>query len=202
MADPRIQEVYRLESPDQALALLNPLRAEILRILNEPCSATEVGRQLGESPQKINYHLKSLEKVGLLRRSGTRQVRNLIEVLYQSIAKTFIIPESFGWSEETVGRMKDQGALRHLITVSERMRNDAMRLMEASDEAVEVPSAALETNVFLPVEADRQAFIRDYAEAMKKLAQKYPTDDKNNGYRVLMAVYPDPDQGGKDNEKD
>ncbi|KIL34722.1 ArsR family transcriptional regulator [Cohnella kolymensis] len=197
MAEFRIQEVYRLESPEQALALLNPLRAEILRMMNEPSSATEVGRQLGESPQKINYHLKSLEKVGLLRRSGTRQVKNLIEVLYQAVARTFIIPESFGWSEDTVERMKDQGALRHLITVSERMRSDAMRLMEASDEAAEIASAALETDVYLPAEADREAFIRDYAEAMKKLAQKYRTDDKDNGYRVLMAVYPDPDQGGK-----
>lgn len=196
MSEIDIQEVYRLESPEQALALLNPLRAEILRILSEPSSASEVGRQLGEAPQKINYHLKALEKVGLIRRSGTRQVKNLIEVLYQSIARTFIIPESFGWPEETVSKLKEQGALRHLITLSERMRSDALRLMEASDEAEEVPSATMETEVYLPDEADRQAFIRDYAEAMKALAEKYRTPDKKNGYRVLMAVYPEPEQGG------
>lgn len=200
MADPRIQEVYRLESPEQALALLNPLRAEVLRVMSEPSSASEVGRQLGETPQKINYHLKALEKVGLIRRSGTRQVKNLIEVLYQSIAKTFIIPESFGWSEETVSRMKDQGTLSHLITLSERMRSDALRLMEASDHAAEIPSAALDTDVYLPRESDRQAFIRDYAEAMKTLSEKYRTNGKSNGYRVLMAVYPNPDQGGSNNE--
>jgi DNA-binding transcriptional ArsR family regulator len=188
--------VYRLEYPEQALALLNPLRVEILRIMNEPASASEVGRQLRETPQKINYHLKSLEKVGLIQRSGSRQVKNLIEVLYQSISKNFIIPESFGWSEETVSRMKDQGALTHLITISERMRSDALQLMETSEQNVEIPSAAMETEVYLPDEADRQAFIHDYAEAMKLLAEKYRTDSHNNAFRVLMAVYPEPQQGG------
>lgn len=196
MAETEIKEWYRLENPEQALALLNPLRAEILRIMNEPSSASEAGRQLGEAPQKINYHLKALEKVGLIRRSGTRQVKNLIEVLYQSVAKTFIIPETFGWPEETVNRMKDQGSLRHLITLSERMRGDALRLMEASDLAQDVPSASLETEVYLPEEADRQAFIRDYADAMKALMEKYRQADKKHGYRVMMAVYPEPEQGG------
>jgi DNA-binding transcriptional ArsR family regulator len=196
MAEPGIKEVYRLENPEQALALLNPLRVEILRIMNEPASASEVGRQLRETPQKINYHLKSLEKVGLIQRSGSRQVKNLIEVLYQSISKNFIIPESFGWSEETVSRMKDQGALTHLITISERMRSDALQLMETSEQNVEIPSAAMETEVYLPDEADRQAFIHDYAEAIKLLAEKYRTDSRNNAYRVLMAVYPEPQQGG------
>jgi len=197
MSDTGLMEVYRLENPEQALALLNPLRAEILRILNEPSSASEVGRQLGETPQKMNYHLKALEKVGLIRRSGTRQVKNLIEVLYRSIAKTYLIPDSFGWSDETVNRMKDQGSLRHLINVSERMRSDALRLMEASDEAQEIPSATLETEIYLPTEDDRQAFVRDYTAAVKSLADKYGSKNKQNGYKLLMAVYPEPDQGGR-----
>lgn len=197
-----LPEVYRLETPEQAMALLNPLRAEILRALAEPGSASEVGRQLGEAPQKINYHLKALEKVGLVRRSGTRQVRNLVEVLYQSIARTFVIPEAFGWSEDTVKRMKDQGALRHIITLSERMRDDALRLMEASDEAAELPSAAAESAVFLPDETSREAFLRDYAEAMKQLAARYGAQAGAGKYRVMMAVYPHPDseQGGEANE--
>lgn len=198
MTDSTIREVYRLETPDQALALLHPLRVEILRLMQEPASASEIGRQLREPPQKINYHLKALEKVGLLRRSGTRQVKNLIEVLYRSIAKHFVIPESFGWSEETVNRMKDQSALSHLIAMSERVRTDALALMEASDNSLPVASATLETEVFLPEEADRQAFLRDYAAAMRQLADKYRTTGRNNGFKVWMTVYPETDQGGND----
>nr|WP_051318134.1 hypothetical protein [Cohnella thermotolerans] len=88
---------------------------------------------MGEVPQKINYHLKSQEKVGLVRRCGTRQVKNLIEVLYRAVARTYVIPDSFGWSDELTRRMKDQGALRQLLNVSDRIRQDALRLMDASD---------------------------------------------------------------------
>ena len=91
-----------------------------------------------------------------------------------------------------MSRMKDQGALTHLITVSERMRKDALLLMEASDAAGEIPSAVLETEVYLPSEADRQSFIQDYASAMKALAEKYRAVDQDDGFRVLMAVYPEP----------
>ncbi|SDD76808.1 Helix-turn-helix domain-containing protein [Paenibacillus sp. UNCCL117] len=191
---PHIQDLYRLEYAEQAVALLNPLRAEVLRLLCEPASASEIGRQVGETAQKVNYHLKALEKVGLIRRSGTRQVKNLVEVLYQAIARSYLIPDAFGWPDAMIQRMKDQGALSHLIMASERLRGDAMRLMELADEA-EVPSAVLETEVYLPDEAARQAFVRDYAEAVRGLSEKYGAagSGEGTGFRVMTAVYPEPE---------
>jgi DNA-binding transcriptional ArsR family regulator len=195
----KIADVYRLETPEQALALLNPLRADILRLLEEPGSASEVGRKLGESPQKVNYHLKGLEKVGLVRRSGTRQVRNLVEVLYQAVARTFVIPDAFGWPEELTRRMKDQGALRQLINAAERIRRDAVLLMEASDSKRQVPSAVLETEVALPDEKTREAFLRDYAQAVREVTERYRASIPGAGgerFRAVLAVYPDIRQGG------
>jgi DNA-binding transcriptional ArsR family regulator len=125
-----IQETYLVELPEQASALINPLRAEILAQLKQPSSATEVAKKLKETPQRINYHLKTLEKVGLVSRVGTRQVRNLVEVLYQSIARTFLLAESLSIGKETIQKMKDQGSLLHLIHASERMKKDALHLME------------------------------------------------------------------------
>jgi DNA-binding transcriptional ArsR family regulator len=195
-------DVYRLETPEQALALLNPMRADILRLLAEPASASEVGRRMGEAPQKINYHLKSLEKVGLVRRDGTRQVKNLVEVLYRAVARTFVIPDSFGWSEELTGRMKDEGALRQLINAAERIRTDAMKLMEVSESCGDVPSAVLETELALPDEATRERFLQDYAEAVKGVVRKYRAASANEGesFRAVLAVYPQMDQGGTRHE--
>ncbi|MCK9906034.1 helix-turn-helix domain-containing protein, partial [Frankia sp. Cpl3] len=148
-----------MEAPEQAMVLLNPLRAEIVNKLTEPGSAAEVARMINETPQRINYHLKALEKVGLVRRVGTRQVRNLVEVLYQAIARTFVLSESLNWNPETVKKMKDQGSLSHLITTSERIKRDALLLMERSDESTDVPSATLETAVRLKNQEERQAFV-------------------------------------------
>ncbi|MCH5584996.1 helix-turn-helix domain-containing protein [Shimazuella sp. AN120528] len=194
-----LQETYLIELPEQASALINPLRAEILAQLKQPSSATEVAKKLKETPQRINYHLKTLQKVGLVTKVGTRQVRNLVEVLYQSIAKTFLLSETLSIRKDTIQKMKDQGSLLHLIHTSERMRQDALLLMEQSDQNEVIPSASLQMQVNLANESIREQFVEDYVSLVKNLVKKYQTiKDHTNPYQVLLSVYPDPDQGSCD----
>ncbi len=192
---PDIQETYIVETPEQALALLNPLRAEMLSHLAQPASAAEIARTIGETPQRMNYHLKALEKVGLVRKAGTRQVRNLVEVLYQAVAKTFILSDSLNLHPDTVQQMKDHGSLAHLITIAERIKRDSLLLMEKSDASENVPSASLHTKVRLANEAQRSAFVQEYVELVKQLAGKYGKDgDASETYSVVLAVYPEPER--------
>lgn len=187
-----IQETYLVELPEQASVLLNPLRAEILAQLKKPSSATEVAKQLQETPQRINYHLKILEKAGLVKRTSTRQVRNLVEVLYQSIARTFILAESLSLGKETLQKIKDQGSLLHLIHTSDRIKRDALKLMEHSDQDEVIPSASLQMKIQLEDEEQREQFIQDYVELVKQLSKKYQINTPyTTPYHVLLAVYPD-----------
>ncbi|MBO8163986.1 MAG: helix-turn-helix transcriptional regulator [Brevibacillus sp.] len=191
-----IAETHFVESPDQAVTLLHPLRAEMLSRLAEPASASELARALNETPQRINYHLKALEKVGLARRVGTRQVRNLVEVLYQAIARTFILSESLGLAPEMMQRLKDQSALSHLVSTAERIKRDALLLLERAEQQEEVPSATLHTKVHLPDHETRQAFVEEYVQLVKRLAEKYQARDAAaDCYSMVLAVYPEPKQG-------
>lgn len=194
---PSIQETYLVELPEQASALINPLRAEILAQLKQPRSATEIAKKLNETPQRINYHLKTLQKVGLIHKVGTRQVRNLVEVLYQSIAKTFLLAESLSIGKDTIQKMKDQGSLLHLIHTSERMKQDALLLMEQSDENEIVPSASLQMQVNLADAAMREQFIEDYVSLVQNLVQKYQQKNskKDCTYQVLLSIYPNLNKG-------
>ncbi|XOK63575.1 ArsR/SmtB family transcription factor [Paenibacillus elgii] len=199
-----ILESLRIESPEQAMALLNPLRADIAARLASPASAAEVARAIGEAPQRINYHLKALEKAGLVRRVGTRQVRNLVEVLYQAVAKTFILSDQLGMKPETVRRLKDQGSLSHLVQTAERIKQDALLLMEHSDEGQDIPSASLQFQVSLRDAEERHAFVEEYAALVRQLTAKYrkPANEAEpaDPYQVVLAVYPQIDQssGGND----
>jgi DNA-binding transcriptional ArsR family regulator len=197
-----IRETYLVESPDQATALLNPLRAEILSKMKEPASSAEIARLIRESSQKVNYHVKALEKVGLVKRVGTRNVRNLVEVLYQSIAKTFVLSESLGWEPETIQKIKDQGSLKHLITTSERIKRDAFYLLERSDKNETIPSATLDMTVQLENEELRKEFIQEYVSMMKALVEKYqsPQASESDTYNVIMAIYPQTREGEDQSE--
>ncbi|GAA4841437.1 helix-turn-helix domain-containing protein [Paenibacillus vulneris] len=194
-----IMESCLIQSPDQAMALLNPLRADIVSRLIEPASAAELARMINEPPQRMNYHLKALEKTGLIRRVGTRQVRNLVEVLYQSIAKTFVLAESLSLSEETIERLKEHGSLAQLITTAEQMKKDAVYLMEHSEKGTEIPSATLQMDVPLLDGEDREAFIADYVDMVKQLVGKYAkaADNGQNSplYKVILSVYPKAAEG-------
>lgn len=197
--NPKISETHVVRSPEQAAALLNPLRAEILAHTREPASAAEVARKIGDSPQRINYHLKALEKVGLVRRVGARQVRNLVEVLYQAIAKSFLLSEAVGLDSWAAERIKEQGSLAHLITLSERIRRDALLLMEQSETEREIPSASLQMKVHLDSEERRNAFLRDYAAMLEELVSRYGAaeDRDENAFRVAAVIYPEIPEGGK-----
>jgi DNA-binding transcriptional ArsR family regulator len=197
----KIQEKYVVEDIEQAAALLHPTRVEILMKLREARSSAEVARLIGDTPQKVNYHMKALEKVGLIKKVGTRNVRNLIEVLYQAMAKTFILPESIGWNERLIQKAKDQGSLAHMIETSERIKRDAIELMEQSDQEEQVPSATLQLEVQLLDHEHRQAFINDYVQMMQQLVNKYQpsgADEKSQTYQIISTIYPK--IGGEDNK--
>lgn len=190
-------ETYVVEAPEQAMALLNPLRAEILSRLAEPASAAEVARGINEIPQRVNYHLKALEKVGLVRKVGSRQVRNLVEVLYLAIARTYVLSQALNFANETVQQMKDQGALSHLVNTAERIKRDALLLMERSDREEEIPSATLDTTIRLASAEQRGAFVEEYVQLVNQLVKKYQSPVKGQEtYQVILAVYPK--EGGEE----
>ncbi|SFS97338.1 winged helix-turn-helix domain-containing protein [Marininema halotolerans] len=188
-----LQETYRITSTEQAAALLHPLRGEILAHLTQPASATEVARQIGETPQRVNYHLKTLEKVGLVHRTGSRHVKNLVEGLYQGAARTYLLADTLGLSPKDLQRFEQETSLSHLIQTSERIKEAAMRLMDHTDTDEEIPSATLTTQIRLQDESERRAFLDEYVQLLQHLATKYSAKEGEKGapYRMVMAVYPE-----------
>jgi DNA-binding transcriptional ArsR family regulator len=66
-------------------ALAHPLRLRIIRLLRvEPRSASSLGRELGVLPGSARFHLKVLERAGVVSRAGERVVNGGREVLYSA----------------------------------------------------------------------------------------------------------------------
>ena len=72
--------VQILRNPEEAAIALDPIRLKLLEHLgDEPQSASSLSRVLHIPRQKINYHLRELERVGLVKESETRKRGNCIE---------------------------------------------------------------------------------------------------------------------------
>src|SRR5215468_7344949 len=84
-------ELATVSDVEEAAVLLHPLRLEILSLCREPASASELGRRLGLPRQRVNYHVRALERAGFLRPAGRRRRRNMIEQRYVASARAFVL---------------------------------------------------------------------------------------------------------------
>lgn len=203
--------VQSITDPRAVQALAQPMRVQVLDALRAPESAAGVARSLGEPRQKVNYHLKELARVGLVRRAGERRKGNFIEQLYQAVARRFVVSSALAWdAERLASTLRDQVSLAHLADFGERLQRDAAGLLDrAAYEAVDVPSATIEAEIGFADAASRRAFIEAYLAAIGPLLKQYGTADTPGStqaagerYRVAVAIYPDLQNPSEENSND
>jgi DNA-binding transcriptional ArsR family regulator len=187
--------VATIEDSEQIGALSHPVRARILESLRAPGTAAGLARQLGRSRQVVGYHLKELERVGLVRPAGERRKGSFIEQLYQATARRFLVSPRFAADPERLAALfRDQVALAQLSELGERVQRSAAELIEhAAESGEEIPSASVEAEVRFADEAARAAFLREYVESLKALLAKHGSDGSAEGevFRVAFAAYPE-----------
>src|ERR1039458_5644825 len=79
-------DVAVIDDPAVAEAALDPARASLLAQLTEPASAAMLAVAAGLPRQKVNYHLRTLERHGLIELVGERRKGNMTERLLQAAA--------------------------------------------------------------------------------------------------------------------
>jgi len=183
--------VHVVSDLDALQVLLHPLRIDILEALRTPASAASVARELGLPRQKVNYHLKELERAGLVREVEARRNGNFIETLYQAVARTFIVSPEAAWSDPArADALRHQHALERLVEAGARLQRDAVALLDrAAFDGEEIASACVEADVHFADEADRAAFIDEYFAMLRELCDKYGAR-RGLPYRVVVAAHP------------
>ena len=191
-------QVHVVEGSDELAALAHPLRIRILETLRTPGSAATVARSVGQSRQNVNYHLKELERAGLVRRAGEQRKGNFVETLFEAAAPTIVVsPRALWGDEQRANALKAQMALENLVLIGERLGRDASVLLDrAAFDGEQIASAAVEAEVRFADEDARAAFLREYLAAVGPLLRKYGRR-RGEQYRVAVAVYPNPEGDGR-----
>ena len=186
-----VERVHVLHDIESLQVLGHPLRVQILEALREPGSAAAVARRVGESRQRVNYHLKELERARLVEPVGERRSGNFIETLYRAVAGSFVVSPDVAWSDpRRVEALRQQHSLEKLVNVGERLQRDAVALLDrAAFDGEQIASAAVEADVHFADEKDRAAFLAEYLDAIQQLCDRYGAAD-GIPYRVVMAVHP------------
>ena len=89
-----MKEVINLTTLEQIKAYSDPYRLKIITFLRnnrEAATVKEIADFFGEVPAKVHYHIKKLEKAGILELVRTREIKGIIAKYYYLTAESFNI---------------------------------------------------------------------------------------------------------------
>ncbi|GAA1762977.1 helix-turn-helix domain-containing protein [Nonomuraea sp. AD125B] len=192
-----MRDILYLEAIEQAEALLKPQRVEVLRQLAEPRTCSEVAAVLGQTPQRVYYHVKRLVEAGLVDQVAERKVRGISEGIYQAGARSYWLSPRLVGRIGGLRRARDELSLGYLLDLMEEVQEDIAALDRT---APELPSVGLSGEIHLRTE-QRQQFLTDLQTMLQDLFTRYGGAE-GDAFKLAVACYPKTDDRRGDDDDD
>lgn len=83
-----------LNTPEEVKVFVDPFRYKIYEHYSnkgEPATVKEIADEMGEVPAKVSYHVKKMEKVGILQLVYTKEINGIVAKYYEPTAEDFEI---------------------------------------------------------------------------------------------------------------
>jgi DNA-binding transcriptional ArsR family regulator len=187
-------DVQVIEDPSAAQVSLDPIRTRLLAELVEPQSATAVAAKVGLPRQQVNYHLKTLERHGLIELVEERRKGNVTERVLRATALSYVIsPAALNGVQPDPSRSPDRLSARWLIALAARLVREVGQLLAGATKAHKrLATFGMDGEVRFASSADRAAFAEELAAAVTRLIARYHDERAPAGrdHRVIVAVHP------------
>src|SRR5262245_33391051 len=204
--EPTRAPLESVDSARRASALLNPMRLRLLRLAQEPASATELARRLSLPRQRVNYHVRELARAGFLRPAGRRRRRNWIEQRYVATARSYVLsPEILGPLAPDWRAIEDTASADYLLALTEQVRLDLSTVeQEARGTGARVGTLSLKSQFRFDTPAQRSAFANAIRQAVVEVIARHTSPDRSASptgrsrpgrgrpYRLVLGCYPVP----------
>ena len=183
-----------IEDPATAESLLDPVRTRLLAALAEPASATMLASRLRLPRQLVNYHLRTLERHGLVELLEERRKGNVMERIMRASATSYVIsPAALVALQPDPARSPDHRSAMWLLALAARLVRDVGSLLAgAARERRPLATYALDGEVRFANAADRAAFAEELSATVTHLIGRYHDEAAPRGraHRVLLAIHP------------
>lgn len=92
-----MKDISVLSDLEKVKAICDPLRIKLLKLLiHQNLTAKQLASQVHQSSSKIHYHVKELEKQGLIELVHTVEKGGILEKYYRAVANNYFIDQSLG----------------------------------------------------------------------------------------------------------
>jgi DNA-binding transcriptional ArsR family regulator len=183
-----------IADPAAAEASLDPIRARLLAELHEPGSATTLAPRVGLTRQKANYHLRALERHGLVELVEERRKGNCTERVLQATAASYVIsPNALPAVAPDPDREPDQRSARWLLALAGRLVREVGDLIGGAGAAgKQLATLGIDSEIRFASAKERAAFAAELAGAVNGLVAKYHDEKAPAGrkHRFVVALHP------------
>ena len=176
-----------IERKKTAAALLHPVRGRLLEELRAPDSAAGLARRLDVPRQKLNYHLRQLEKEGLVELVEKRRKGNCTERIVRASARSYLIsPETLGPLASDPDKLRDKFSAAYLVALAARAMRDIARLSRGAAKAGKrLPTLSLQTEIRFASARDQNRFAEELSTHLAELTAKYHDESAPRGRRFV-----------------
>ena len=142
-----------IDQPDRVRLALSPLRRQLLERLRTPASASQIAGELTLGRQRVNYHLRALERAGLLELVEERQRRGCTERVLVTRARLFVVDPTVVNATDPLataqpGAAQDRFAAEHLITSAATTVREVARMQaRAQEEGTRLLTVTIDTEL-------------------------------------------------------
>src|SRR5690242_3449122 len=139
--------------------------------------------RLGLARQKANYHVRELERHGLVELVEERRKGNVTERVYRATAESYVIsPAALSAVSPDPARSPDQLSARWLLALGSRLVQEVGTLLTGAARARQrVASFGIDAQVRFASAADRAAFAEELSQAVAGLVGRYHDESAPQG---------------------
>jgi DNA-binding transcriptional ArsR family regulator len=178
-----------VDEPEKLRLALSPIRRQLLELLREPSSATQLAATLDLPRQRVNYHLRELEKAGLVELVEERRRRGFTERILRASSDLVVDPGVMG---RAFTQIQDQYAAEHLVDVAAGTVRDVARMQTAADaDGKRLLTFTLETAVRFAEPGDVHRFTDALTAAMQRVVEEFDSEG-GRPYRLIAGGHPAP----------
>jgi len=188
--------LHVIDEAERAASVLHPLRLRILGELAAAESASELARRLDMPRQLVNYHLRQLERDGLVETVGERRKRNCTERLVRAVARSYMIsPAAFGSLAAHPDHVEDRASSAYLVAMAARVISEVSDQRAAAQRADKrTATLTIESEVRFATPAAQRQFAEELTTVIAAVIAKYHDDETAGGrrFRLMVGSYPAP----------
>ena len=180
-----IAEAFEIKDLDTLKKLTHPQRIDILQSLTTPQTVKEVAAKIDADPTKLYYHIRQMEKVGVIQVVETNIVSGIVEKKYLVTAKEYRVDKDLFSGQDSEASDEDITNMFGAIfnsTLKQAKRASKAGLIELNETGA-IQTTAIMSGTYCFTESQ----LKEFGKRMAEMMEEFKTMSEQN----QSAAFPD-----------